>query len=112
MRVFAWNDWNIGHIAAHGVVPAEAEYVVRRERRPFPEPVGGGKWYVAGKTAEGRWLQVVYVLLDPENVQPDSLSVADMIAFGEFGAQVALIIHARELTDDEKRRIRKRGSSK
>lgn len=30
MARFRWNDWNVAHIAKHGVTPAEAEAVVEQ----------------------------------------------------------------------------------
>jgi hypothetical protein len=31
---FRWNEWNIDHIAKHGVDVVEAAYVVSHARRP------------------------------------------------------------------------------
>jgi hypothetical protein len=45
---FRWNDWNRDHIADHGVLPEEAEYVVNRAAAPYPEFIGDGKWRVRG----------------------------------------------------------------
>ena len=84
---FRWNDWNIEHIAEHLIAPADAEYVVRRARRPLPEDIGDGKFWVAGQTASGRYLQVIYVF-SPEDV--------------------IFVIHARPLNRAEKRRLRRR----
>ena len=84
---FRWNDWNIGHIADHGISQSEAEFVVDNAKRPFPEMVGDGKRLVVGKTPKGTYIQVIYVL-------------------DEDGT--AFVIHARPLTDSEKRRYRKR----
>jgi uncharacterized protein len=84
---FRWNAWNIEHVAKHGVSPAEAEGVVRTARRPYPEAREDDKWRVAGRGIGGRWLQVIFVF-DPE----------DMV----------YVIHARPLTEREKRRERKR----
>lgn len=85
--VFRWNSWNEGKVAMHGVEPAEAEYVVHNARLPYPEHREDDKWLVCGQTAGGRFLQVIYVR--------DS-----------DGA--IYIIHARPLTDREKRRYRRR----
>jgi hypothetical protein len=109
MRAYSWNDWNIGHIARHNVTQAEARYVVERAQRPYPQHVRDGKWCVRGKTAAGRWLQVVYVYPDDANVDPDSLSVADLLAYSDGLATIVYIIHARDLTDADKRQTRKRG---
>jgi hypothetical protein len=71
---------------ATGVSPEEAEHVVNHARRPFPEE-HGEKLFVAGPTAGGRWLQVIFVLDDSET---------------------AFVIHARPLNEAERKRFRKR----
>lgn len=83
---FKWIHWNVEHIARHGVTPEEAEAAVRSARRPFPRSVGEGKLLVWGRSAGGRWLQVVFVVEVDERV---------------------FVIHARPLTDREKRRLRR-----
>jgi len=52
------------------------------------------KWRVVGRGHGGRWLQVVFVF-DPEEEDPTT-------------EDTAYVIHARPLTDREKRRERKR----
>ena len=84
---FRWNEWNIDHISEHGVRPEEAEYVVENARAPYPEARDDDKWRVWGPTRSGRYLQVVFVI-DPDD--------------GIF------VIHARALTNREKRRLRRR----
>ena len=84
---FRWNDWNLEHATRHGVAPEEAEHVVTAARPPFPESGGDDKFRVWGQTSAGRFIQVVYVE-DPEGSM--------------------YIIHARPLTDQEKRRLRRR----
>ncbi len=84
---FRWIAWNRDHIAKHGVEPAEAEMVVRRARPPFPEQIGDDKLLVMGTGHGGRFLQVIYVL-DPDDT--------------------VFVIHARPLTEREKRRYRRR----
>jgi len=84
---FRWIDWNRDHIAKHGVDLAEAEMVVRQARAPFPEQIGDDKLLVVGRGHGRRYLQVIY-LLDPDDT--------------------VFIIHARPLTDPEKRRFRRR----
>ena len=84
---FRWIDWNRDHVAEHGVDPDEAEMVVRQVRPPFPEQIGDDKLLVVGRGRGGRYLQVIY-LLDPDDT--------------------VFIIHARPLTDAEKRRFRRR----
>lgn len=50
---FRWNEWNLWHVARHGVDPEQAEYVVLHARRPYPSYEGDGRWLVAGKTTMG-----------------------------------------------------------
>ena len=68
-------------------VPCTASYVVRNARQLFPEYQGDGRYLVRGQTAAGRWLQVAYVFSP---------------------AAVVYVIHARPLTDREKRGARRR----
>lgn len=84
---FRWNDWNVNHIAEHGVSVEEAENVVQHAAAGYPESAGEGKYRVRGQTAQGRYLQVIYIF-DP--------------------AAVVYVIHARDLTDREKRALRRR----
>lgn len=84
---FRWNDWNLDHATRHGVSPTEAEYVVASARRPYPQKIGDDKWLVIGQGPAGRFVQVIYVL-DPDGT--------------------AYVIHARRVTDREKRRSRRR----
>ncbi len=81
---FRWIDWNVGHIGEHGITTAEAEYVVNRNPR---YRAGDGKYGAKGQTESGRYIQVVFVF--------DS-------------AEVVFVIHARALTDREKKRYRRR----
>jgi hypothetical protein len=84
---FRWNDANTEHLAGHGVWPHEAEQVVRQARSPYPLYRADGKWLVWGRGQGGRYLQVVFVLDEDEAV---------------------FVIHARPLTNREKRRFRRR----
>lgn len=84
---FRWIEWNIGKVAKHGVTPKEAEQVVESARRPYPTVAGDGKWLVLGQTGAGRYLQVVYLVDDDGTV---------------------FVIHARPLSDPEKRRYDRR----
>ncbi len=83
---FRWNQWNVDHIAKHGVSPEEAEYVVDHARRPFPRYHGTGKYLVRGQSEAGRWLQVIYVFDPPA---------------------IVFVIHARPLKGSEKRSVRR-----
>ena len=84
---FRWNGWNLDHATRHGVPPTEAGHVVAGARRPYPEYRGDGKWLVIGPGFDGGLIQVVY-LTDPDGT--------------------VYVIHARPLTDREKRRYRRR----
>ncbi len=83
---FRWNAWNVEHIARHGVTPGEAEYVVEHAATPYPRYERDEKYLVRGQSEHGRYLQVIYIF-DP--------------------ADEVFVIHARPLTDDEKRRLRR-----
>ena len=86
MNQFRWNDWNTDHIATHGVSRTEAEYIVNHARKPYPRQEGREKFIVRGQTWRGDYLQVIYIF-----------SPADVI----------YVIHARPLTEREKRRYRR-----
>ena len=58
---FRWNQWNIEHVAKHGVHPEEAEAVVAGAIPPFPRDIGDGMYLVCGPAPGGRMLQVIYV---------------------------------------------------
>jgi len=81
---FRWNEWNLDHATRHGVSPAEAESLVRRGNS---RNIGDNKYRVRGRGAGGRFIQVVYVV-DPE--------------------ATIYIIHARPMTEPEKRQFRRR----
>jgi len=83
---FRWIDWNRDHIAEHGVDPAEAEMVVRQARSPFPRKIKEDKWLVVGRGRGSRIVQVIYIL-DPD--------------------KTIFIIHARPITERERRRLRR-----
>lgn len=85
---FRWNQWNVQHIASHGVEPQEAQYVVEHPARGFPRNEGDGKYRVWGRTSHGRYLQVIYIFSPRDTVY---------------------IIHSRDLTVLEKRRLRRKG---
>ena len=87
LYVFRWNAWNRDHIARHGVTEEEAEWVVNRARPPYPEKAGDGKYLVRGQTEAGDYVQVIYIF-DPQDV--------------------VYVIHARPLSEREKKRYRKR----
>jgi len=84
---FRWNEWNKEHATKHGVMPAEAENVIRNAKRPFPVERENSKYLVWGSGRGGRLLQVIYIF------SPDD---------------VVYVIHARPLTNKEKKQNRKR----
>jgi uncharacterized DUF497 family protein len=84
---FRWNAANTEHIALHGISPEEAEYVVKRAKRPYPEKHEDEKFYVAGKTETGHYIQIVFIVDPPPLIY---------------------VIHARPLTKREKKIYRRR----
>ena len=83
---FRWNDWNLEHIAKHGIDPNDAELAIESALAPYPTARQDDKWLVWGRGRGGRMIQVVFVLDDDGTV---------------------FVIHARPLTDREKQRNRK-----
>jgi hypothetical protein len=106
--VFSWSPENAAHASRHGVSTAEAEHVVRHASAPWPTEIEGDKLLVWGRTEVGRFVQVVFALLDDDHVDPDTLSLEDLIDFSDGNARVAYVIHAMELTDAMKKQYRKR----
>ena len=84
---FRWNEWNEEHIGRHEVDAEEAENVVASARSPYPLVQGDDRYLVWGQTTAGRFLQIVFVI-DPDDT--------------------IFVIHARELTEREKKRFRRR----
>jgi uncharacterized DUF497 family protein len=84
---FRWNEWNEEHLARHGITPEEAEDVVRGAQSPFPLVQDDEKYLVWGPGSGGRLLQVVFVIDQDDAV---------------------FVIHARPLTNLEKKRYRRR----
>ena len=75
-------------------------------RPPFPRDQGSGKCLVWGQTSVGRYVQVIYVLPDDEDVDVDALEPVDLLAFAD-GESVIYVIHAMGLTDRQKKQYRK-----
>jgi uncharacterized DUF497 family protein len=84
---FRWNRWNEEHIGRHGVLPEEAKAAIENARPPFPLAREDDKWLVWGRGQGGRWLQVVFTFDEDDTVY---------------------VIHARPLTEKEKRRLHRR----
>lgn len=104
-----WNAWNLNHVATHGVTMREAEFVAAHAQPPYPEEVGDGKFAVWGQTEEGRYLQVIYTLWSIERVDLADVPPHLREELKELD-EVIYIIHARDLTNAEKRRYRRRKS--
>src|SRR5207247_1486699 len=83
---YRWNRWNVEHIGEHGISVEDAQFVVDRARPPYPQQQAD-RFLVIGQTGSGAYIQVAYVF-DPPGV--------------------IYVIHARPLTDKEKRRYRRR----
>lgn len=84
---FRWNDWNIEHVARHGVALEEAEAVIEAASGAYPRRDADGKWLVRGRGRGGRLLQVIYLMDDDGTIDA---------------------IHARPLTQKETKRFRRR----
>ena len=84
---FRWESWNAEHVCEHGVTTSEAEWVAAHARPPFLTRRENDKWMAKGQTWAGRYLQVVFVY-DPEDT--------------------VFVLHARPLTENEKRQLRRR----
>jgi uncharacterized DUF497 family protein len=84
---FRWIAWNSDHIGRHEISTVDAEYVVNHARSPFPRRIDSERVLVQGQDSTGRYVQVIYIF-SPANV--------------------VFVIHARSLTEPEKRRLRRR----
>jgi hypothetical protein len=51
--VFAWDDWNLEHVARHGVTADAAEYVISHLQSPWPQQKRDDKLLVWGGTTRG-----------------------------------------------------------
>ena len=84
---FRWNTWNLDHATAHGIAVEEIEMVGRAAQPPYPEEIGGEKFLIVGRGQGGRWVQIIFVVDEDGSLY---------------------VIHARPLTEREKRRTRRR----
>ena len=84
---FRWNDANVEHIDRHNITPTEAEYVVNHPFRGYPRAMEDDKYLAKGQTAQGHYIQVIY-LFDPPGV--------------------VYVIHARAMTVNERRSLNRR----
>jgi uncharacterized DUF497 family protein len=107
--IFAWDDVNREHLAKHNVPPEDAEDIVANAQSPYPMEVGDEKLVVWGQTIYGRYLQVIYVLKPPHEVEYEHLCVEDWLEVesGEI-TEIVRVIHAMDMTAMMKKRFRKR----
>ena len=61
---FDWDVRNVGHAAAHDVLPHEVEETVRGRHVIIPAApkIGEKRWKLLGKSASGRYLVVVFTI--------------------------------------------------
>jgi uncharacterized DUF497 family protein len=96
--IFSWDEWNTGHIAVHGVSRADVEYVARNAVDPFPRDVGDDKFLVWGQTADGRYLQVIFVYREDDDIDFASLTLEEWMAVSDGTAgDVLYVVHAMPL---------------
>ena len=105
--LIAWDEWNIDHIARHGVTREEAEHVVRHAGAPWPQQKGDDKLVVWGPTEVGRLLQLLFVLKRPDEVEFESLTIDQWADLGEHD-RVVYVVHAMDLTPAMKKQFYRR----
>src|SRR5687768_7348039 len=104
-----WDRRSRDHIAKHGVTPHEVDDLLAGHRPPFPQDIGDGKYLAQGATQQGRFLQVIFVYRAIETLDWPMLDWEDRLQLlEEEDEEVVYVIHARELTDAEKRKLRRR----
>jgi len=84
-HLFEWDDYNIDHVAEHGVLPVEAEEVF--VGIPIYERGRRGLDLAWGKSASGRYLLVVFLRKKGKTIR---------------------VITARDMKDREKKSFRRR----
>jgi hypothetical protein len=104
---FLWNEALEEHASRHGVRREDAEYVVRNAQEPFPEDIGDGKFRVWGRTRVGEYVQVIFALKQPHEIELDDLTPPMLAALWDDDAVLVLIIHAMPMTDEMKRQYRR-----
>jgi hypothetical protein len=102
-----WIPKNLMHIAEHDVEPYEAMYVIDHARPPYPRKTGNEKFLVWGQTEGGRYLQVVFIYPDDDEIDIGYLEPEDRLAFLADEDVVVYVVHARDLTNNEKRAFRR-----
>ena len=104
-----WDLRSREHIAKHGVSPDEVDYVLQQASAPFPQDIGEGKHLVQGQTEHGRYLQVIIIYRPIDTIDWEMLDWQDRLRLLDEGLdEVVYVVHARELTDAEKRNLRRR----
>ena len=106
-RKFYWDAWNREHVAKHSVSEGEAEFVVRHAKRPYPREVGEGKSIVWGPTTSGRMLQVLFVDRRMDEMDYELLTLEQIAELEDSSIPRVYIIHARDLTHEEKSQYRR-----
>jgi hypothetical protein len=77
--------------------------VVTHAKPPYPRQHGDDKLIVRGQTKAGRYIQVIYVL-ESDAAELD-FSQVDLLSIDD-AAESIVVIHARPLTDEEKRKLK------
>jgi uncharacterized DUF497 family protein len=103
--MYQWKVGNQEHVAKHSVTQEEAEYVIDHARPPFPREIGDQERLVWGQTQAGRYLQVIFIYLEDDEVDYESMTLAERLRFTD-GEEVMMVIHARDLTRDQKSQYR------
>lgn len=104
--VFLWNEWNLLHIGQHHVYRSEAEHVVRHPHAGYPRPLAERKHQSRGTTNDGRFLQVIFVYRDSATIDIAGVDLCDLVELEE-AKEVVYVIHARDLNEQEKRKLRR-----
>jgi len=60
-------DGNTAHIAEHGLTPDEVEFVLRSPQASHDASGSSGRPMAFGTTATGRFIAVVYEVLNPDD---------------------------------------------
>jgi uncharacterized DUF497 family protein len=104
-----WDQRNREHIAKHDVTPEEVDQVFQAITPPFPEEIGEGKYRVEGQSRAGRYLHVIFVYRPVDSLDWNLLRWEERMALLDENAdEVVYVIHARDLTESEKRALRRR----
>jgi uncharacterized DUF497 family protein len=106
--IFSWDDWNVDHIAKHGVTPADAEHVVRNAEAPFPRALADDKLVVWGQAEDGSYLQVIFVFRALEEIDFGSLTLEQLMSVADGEDRDALyVVHAMPLPPKMLRQYRR-----